>query len=133
MKLGKKNIKWVGRFLKRHKGIAILVCVVVIGCVVGVNVLGNTKKVPETTGGMTFETMTLEKRDISNSISVTGTIASADSRTLTSTLTNIDVESLNVAVGDTVSAGDVLDGLDVSEAKDKELSNIRNEKIGFVF
>lgn len=108
MKLGKKNIKWVGRFLKRHKGIAILVCVVVIGCVVGVNVLGNTKKVPETTGGMTFETMTLEKRDISNSISVTGTIASADSRTLTSTLTNIDVESLNVAVGDTVSAGDVL-------------------------
>ena len=27
----------------------------------------------------------------------------------------------------------VLDGLDVSEAKDKELSNIRNEKIGFVF
>ena len=27
----------------------------------------------------------------------------------------------------------VLDGLDVSKAKDKELSNIRNEKIGFVF
>lgn len=27
----------------------------------------------------------------------------------------------------------VLDGLDVSQAKDKELSNIRNEKIGFVF
>ena len=26
-----------------------------------------------------------------------------------------------------------LDGLDVSQAKDKELSNIRNEKIGFVF
>ncbi|MBQ2801868.1 MAG: biotin/lipoyl-binding protein [Lachnospiraceae bacterium] len=118
MKLGKKNIKWVGRFLKRHKGIAILVCVVVIGCVVGVNVLGNTKKVPETTGGMTFETMTLEKRDISNSISVTGTIASADSRTLTSTLTNIDVESLNVAVGDTVSAGDVLVVFDDSDLAD---------------
>ncbi len=27
----------------------------------------------------------------------------------------------------------ILDGLDVSQAKDKELSNIRNEKIGFVF
>lgn len=29
--------------------------------------------------------------------------------------------------------GYVLDGLDVSQAKDKELSRIRNEKIGFVF
>lgn len=111
----KKNIKWVGRFLKRHKGVTILVCIVVIGCVVGVNVFGNTKKVPETAGGMAFETMTLEKRDISNSISVTGTIASADSRTLTSTLTNIDVESLNVAVGDTVNAGDVLVVFDDSD------------------
>lgn len=111
----KKNIKWVGRFFKRHKGVTILVCIVVIGCVVGVNVLGNTKKVPEAAGGMAFETMTLEKRDISNSISVTGTIASADSRTLTSTLTNIDVESLNVAVGDTVNAGDVLVVFDDSD------------------
>jgi multidrug efflux pump subunit AcrA (membrane-fusion protein) len=111
----KKNIKWVGRFLKRHKGVTILVCIVVIGCVVGVNVFGNTKKVPETAGEMAFETMTLEKRDISNSISVTGTIASADSRTLTSTLTNIDVESLNVAVGDTVNAGDVLVVFDDSD------------------
>lgn len=111
----KKNIKWVGRFLKRHKGVAIFVCIVVIGCVVGVNVLGNAKKIPEAAGGMAFETMTLKKRDISNSISVTGTIASADSRTLTSTLSNIDVESLNVAVGDIVNAGDVLVVFDDSD------------------
>ena len=111
----KKNIKWVGRFFKRHKGVTILVCIIVVGCVVGVNVFGNTKKVPEAVVGMAFETMTLEKRDISNSISVTGTIASADSRTLTSTLTNIDVESLNVAVGDTVNAGDVLVVFDDSD------------------
>lgn len=114
----KKSIKWVGRFFKRHKGITVLVCIVVIGSVVGVTVLGNTKKKPEMGGGMAFETMTLEKRDISNSISITGTIASADSRTLTSTLSNIDVESLNVAVGDTVNVGDVLVVFDDSDLAD---------------
>lgn len=39
-----------------------------------------------------------------------------------------------IGILDRVSEGSyVLDGLDVSLAKDKELSNIRNEKIGFVF
>lgn len=39
-----------------------------------------------------------------------------------------------IGILDRASEGSyVLDGLDVSEAKDKELSNIRNEKIGFVF
>lgn len=106
MKLGKK------------KGIAVLVCIAVVGSVVGVTVFGNAKKKPEMAAGMAFETMTLEKRDISNSISITGTIASADSRTLTSTLSNIDVESLNVAVGDTVNAGDVLVVFDDSDLAD---------------
>lgn len=111
----KRKIKWVGGFLKRHKKVTALICIVVIGGVVGVTVLGNRKKMPESPAGMAFQTMTLEKRDISNSISVTGTIASADSRTLTSTLSNIDVESLNVAVGDRVNAGDVLVVFDDSD------------------
>lgn len=39
-----------------------------------------------------------------------------------------------IGILDRASEGSyVLDGLDVSMAKDKELSNIRNEKIGFVF
>lgn len=39
-----------------------------------------------------------------------------------------------IGILDRASEGSyVLDGLDVSQAKDKELSNIRNEKIGFVF
>ena len=115
----KRGVKWAGRFVKRHKKVTAFICIVVIGCVVGVTVFGNRKKMPEMAAGMAFETMTLEKRDISNSISVTGTIASADSRTVTSTLNNVDVKSLNVAVGDTVNAGDVLvvfDDSDLSES-----------------
>lgn len=39
-----------------------------------------------------------------------------------------------IGILDRASEGSyILDGLDVSEAKDKELSHIRNEKIGFVF
>ena len=114
----KKDIRWFGRFLKRHKGMAILLCVVIIGSVVGVNLYSNGKKTPERAAGMAFETMTLEKRDISNSISVTGTIASADSRTITSTLNDIEVKSLKVAVGDTVTAGQVLVEFDDTDLQD---------------
>ena len=114
----KKNIKWVGHFFKRHKGITAFICIVVIGSVVGVVVLGNRPKIPKAAAGMAFETMTLTKRDISNSISVTGTIASAESRTLTSTLSNIDVKTMNIAVGDKVQAGDVLVVFDDSDLEE---------------
>lgn len=112
----KRGIPWLGRFLKRHKGIAVLIVIVIVGAVVGVNVFGKKNSMPGNTPTVAaFQTTTLEKRDISNSISVTGTIASADSRSLTTTLSNIDVETLNVAVGDQVTAGDTLVVFDDSD------------------
>ncbi|MBQ4530364.1 MAG: HlyD family efflux transporter periplasmic adaptor subunit [Lachnospiraceae bacterium] len=114
----KKGIRWFGRFLKHHKKLVFLLCVVIIGSVVGVNLYNSGMKVPEQAAGIAYETMTLEKRDISNSISVTGTIASADSRTITSTLNDIQVKSLKAAVGDTVTAGQVLVEFDDSDLQD---------------
>lgn len=116
----KKGVPWFGRFLKRHKKFTFFLVVVVIGSVATVVVFNRKgNKMPSNVPtASAFQTTTLEKRDISNSISVTGTIASADSRTLTTTLSNIDVKTLNVAVGDYVTAGDVLvvfDDSDLSE------------------
>lgn len=102
----KKSLQ-VGKFVKRHKKLTIFVCVVVIGAVVTVTVLGRKPKEPQITGSG-YTTTTLEKRDISTSISVTGTIASAESKTVTTTLSNIDVKNLNVQVGDVVTKGDTL-------------------------
>lgn len=112
----KKGIPWLGRFLKRHKGMSVLIVIVIVGAVVGVNVFGKKGSMPTNVPTVAaFQTTTLEKRDISNSISVTGTIASADSRTMTTTLSNIDVKALNVAVGDQVNAGDTLVVFDDSD------------------
>ena len=123
----KKGAPWFGRFLKRHKKFTCFVVILVIGSVATVVVWNNRSKkmmvnVPTVSA---YQTTKLEKRDISNSISVTGTIASADSRTLTTTLNNIDVKTLNVAVGDYVTAGDVLVVFDDSDLSE-DLADAKN-------
>ena len=123
----KKGAPWFGRFMKRHKKFTCFVVIVVIGSVATVVVWNNRsnkmmKNMPTVSA---YQTAKLEKRDISNSISVTGTIASADSRTLTTTLNNIDVKTLNVAVGDYVTAGDVLVVFDDSDLSE-DLADAKN-------
>lgn len=110
-----KNIPWIGRFFKRHKGITVFLVLIIIGAVVTVTLSRNNSKKSHTAISNAYTTMTLEKRDIATSISVTGTIASADSRTITSTLNNIKVEDLNVQVGDVVAIGDTLVVFDNSD------------------
>ena len=119
-----KNIRWIGRFFKRHKGITVLICVVIVGTLVTVTVLGNRPKAPQAAGSV-YTTTALEKRDIATSISVTGTIASAQSRTITSTLSNMEVESLNVQVGDVVTIGDTLVVFDDSQLSE-DLSDAKS-------
>lgn len=117
----KQNIRWMGRFLKRHKGITCVVVIIIIGSMVGCMIYHKQQKASRfpTEGSMGYETAVLTKRDISTSISVTGTVAAATTKTITTTLNNIDVKTLNVAVGDMVTLGDTLlefDDSDLSES-----------------
>ena len=60
----------------------------------------------------------LEERDLKNTISATGKVVSKETRSYSSTVTGVEIEQLNVALGDSVSAGDILAVLDDSDLKE---------------
>ena len=66
-----------------------------------------------------IETVRVSKQNLINSISVTGTIASADARDVQAGAKNVEVLQVNFGVGDYVNKGDVVVVLD---AADLELS-----------
>lgn len=71
--------------------------------------------------GMTMaETFPLEKKTIENKVSVSGIVESQNFKQVASNLT-YNVESVNVEVGDTVKAGDILAVLDSSDLQDQIL------------
>lgn len=70
-------------------------------------------------------TTTLSKMDLTSSISVTGTIASADKRSVSASLTNTEIKEVHVSVGDYVNAGDTIITFDSSDLE-KELETAEN-------
>lgn len=65
------------------------------------------------------ETTTVTKQNLVDSISVTGTINSADARDVSAIASNVEVETVNYKVGDYVNEGDVVVVLDSSELERK--------------
>ncbi|RDY32936.1 HlyD family efflux transporter periplasmic adaptor subunit [Lachnotalea glycerini] len=104
---------------KKHskKFVVLLVTVVlIIAGVFGVStILANKKKNLQKTK---IETELIEKRSLTNSISATGTIQANDSQEEETSLTNYEITSVNVEVGDRVKTGDILCTLDVSDIEE---------------
>ena len=80
------------------------------------------------------ETTQVTRQDLVDSISVTGTIASADSRDVSAIASNVEVQTVNYKVGDYVNAGDtvvVLDSTDLelklTEAQNNQALSTYNE------
>ena len=73
-----------------------------------------------------LQTTPLQKMDLTSSVSVTGTIASADSRSITSGLNDVEITSVAVSVGDYVKAGDVICTFDSATIED-ELEEAQSE------
>ncbi|MBR2284078.1 MAG: efflux RND transporter periplasmic adaptor subunit [Ruminococcus sp.] len=67
-----------------------------------------------TEGGLTYDTYTVEKTDLENYISVSGTVEGSDLVKITSDL-NTKIVSLNVELGSSVKKGDVLCVFDSSD------------------
>lgn len=65
------------------------------------------------------ETTTVTKQNLVDSISVTGTVNSADARDVSAIASNVEVETVNYKVGDYVNEGDVVAVLDSSELERK--------------
>lgn len=96
----------IGGFVKKHKLLTILLVLVLIAAIVaGVIWRGKSKK-PQMQA-MTIETARIEKMDLTNSVSVTGTLATANGKTASTTLKDIKVTKVYVEVGDEVLEGEV--------------------------
>lgn len=109
----------------KHKA---MTCVIIVAAVVvvGINVTSARKaKISNAVQKNKISTTVLQKQDLINSLSVTGTIASAESKSITTQLTGVEITSVNVAVGDYVNEGDVLITFDSSDIEEN-LADAKN-------
>lgn len=113
-------------FRKKHKKAWIVLAVVLVA-VVGFSVIRNnmSKKQRQMMEAMhQTETASIEKRTLMSSISATGSIVSSESKDISVSLSNIEVETVNYKVGDMINEGDILCTFD-SEDIEKNLSQAK--------
>lgn len=106
-------------FVKRHRKafmVMILAAVIGIGAFGFVRVRAKQAAVARTPIITTEE---IKRMDLSNSISITGTIAANESQTVYSNNSGCEIVSMNVAVGDYVTEGDVICTLDSSDYEEE--------------
>lgn len=101
---------------KKKALIVVLVIVVLLVVFIGTAVHNATKEVAMVTN--TVEIEPVQKRDLSDTISLKGTVAGVSSTNVTSKATS-EITSMNVQVGDIVQAGDVLCTLDSTSIEEK--------------
>ncbi len=105
----------IGRFAKKHKILTILIVLILIAAIAASVILRGLGRRPQFEETITVETAAIERMDLSNSIGVTGTLATAEGRTGTTTLENIKVTEVYVEVGDEVQEGDIICTFDSSD------------------
>lgn len=103
-------------WIKEHKKACIIIVIVVIVLVL-VLIAGAVSAGKKQTDNAQ-ETATVEKRTLMESVSATGTFVAADEDKITSDTTGVEVLAVNVEVGDTVAAGDVIAVLDSADLQD---------------
>lgn len=105
----------------------IIIGVIIAALVAGAFVFRPTATKARNTN--TVQTFTLKKSNLVNSVLVSGTITSSNSKNVYSTVTNYPIKKVNFKVGDKVKAGDVLAQLDTTnlelDIKQAEL-NLKN-------
>lgn len=132
----KKILFSIGHFFKKHKILTSLIVLIMIASIVGINIyrkISSAKNVPVDNS---LITTSLSKMDLTSSVSLTGNIASADSRSISTTLVETEIKEVHVSVGDYVNAGDTIITFDSSNLEEEletaedtaALNNIKNEK-----
>lgn len=101
----KKRLK---KFKIKKRYIFILIVIVFIVFSVFKNKMSNTEE-------KKIETENIEKRNIAQSISATGTVSTSTSRNVTSSLAGYKITSVKVKEGDKINAGDVICTFDTSD------------------
>ena len=109
MEATKKVMRGTGKFLRKFR---VLIIIAVIGFIV-ITLIKYTsnraKKVLAEMSAADKEIATVESRDLVETITATGTVVSAKTRTLASTIVkDTKITSVNCKVGDHVDEGDIL-------------------------
>jgi multidrug efflux pump subunit AcrA (membrane-fusion protein) len=114
-------------FVKKHKKLCIVIGLVLVIIIAITFFVSNTKKkMNALMNAMNVqETAQIERRTIVESISATGQVTSAEAKSISVSLNNVKIESVNVEVGDVVNVGDVIC---VMNSEDIE-ENLANAKI----
>lgn len=109
-----------GGFLKRHKKLVISLAIVIVVAVVAI-VLLTGMRAGAGSALQTPQTLTLERMDLEQIVSGTGTLQSTSSREVNSTL-SYDIVEVCVQEGDKVTKGQTLARLDTTEL-DKDIAD----------
>ncbi len=103
---------------KKLKGKKKRVIIIIIILLLIILMVRNNKKKQEASQTVTIETATIEKRDIAQSISATGKITTSNTKNVTSTLTGIEIATVNVKEGQQVSVGDIICTFDMTDIQE---------------
>ncbi len=102
-------------FLKKYKKIIIIITIVILIAVIAYVFLRPRSERTSAKRESRVATEEIKRMNLSNSVSITGTIAANDSQTVYSNHSGCEVISMNVEIGDSVKEGDVICVLDSSE------------------
>lgn len=109
-------LKW----LKKHKKLCIFLAIaIVLGILIG-RFVSSVQQAAETMMSMLNqqETAVIERRSLVESVSATGTVTSAGSKSVTAEVTGVKSLSVPVEVGDMVQEGDLLCLLDTADLEE---------------
>ena len=114
----KNGFKKVRKWIKKHKVLTVflILAAVVIGIYFRLQRAG--QEMAEALSQMAFETGEVSYRDITSTVNATGYVRSNNSRSLTTTLMNLEVTGVNVEVGDKVSVGQALVSFDTEDIEE---------------
>lgn len=121
--------------LKKHKVWIVSGVLVILAAIVITIVVMNLRENQTSQGQETKRqsTISLEKMDLTKSVSATGTIQSKESKTVSAEVNGVRITEVKKVVGDTVEKGDVLVSFDESDLQEalteakENLSDTTNE------
>ena len=120
----KKAAQAAGSWIKGHKAASIIILLVLlalIGLLIFLHGRSASKKIEPGE-----ETAAIERKDLVQSLTLSGTVESGAAYSVTSKLTDVEVKQVNVKVGDTVKKGDVIAVLDDTDLRENLSSAQKN-------
>lgn len=109
----------VKEFLKKYKKWCIAVLIMTVILAGAGSFVSRAKKTKEMLAGVyTQETAEVERRSLMESVSATGTVVSAQSKSVSVALSGMEVKEVRVKVGDSVETGDVICVLDSTDLEE---------------